>query len=70
MIRHNSTEMGKMPDIWKEGTAKSITFSVTEDCNLACRYCYMTGKNTKNKMTFEVAKKSSGLFLIQQGRIQ
>lgn len=63
MITHDSIKMGKMPNIWKEGTAKSITFSVTEDCNLACRYCYMTGKNTKNKMSFEVAKKTVDYFL-------
>lgn len=36
---------------------KSITFCVTEACNLACRYCYMTGKNNKKRMTFETAKK-------------
>jgi radical SAM peptide maturase (CXXX-repeat target family)/CXXX repeat peptide maturase len=50
--------MGQLPDMWQEGLAKSITFSVTEECNLACKYCYMTGKNTKNKMSFETAKKA------------
>lgn len=30
---------------------------MTEDCNLACKYCYMTGKNSFKKMTFETAKK-------------
>lgn len=37
---------------------KTITFCVTEDCNLACKYCYQTGKNHKKKMSFEVAKKA------------
>lgn len=36
---------------------KTITFCVTEDCNLACKYCYMTGKNNKNKMDFDLAKR-------------
>lgn len=49
--------MGQLPRAWKE-LAKSITFCVTEDCNLACKYCYMIGKNTKNKMSFQVAKKA------------
>ena len=34
----------------------TITFQVTEDCNLCCSYCYQTNK-THNKMTFETAKK-------------
>lgn len=50
-------KMGKLPKEWNE-SAKSITFCVTEDCNLACKYCYMTGKNKKNRMPFEVAKKA------------
>ena len=50
--------MGSMPTSWRESEAKSITFSVTEDCNLVCKYCYMVGKNSKNKMDFETAKKT------------
>lgn len=50
--------MGEMGEAWKESVAKSITFSVTEECNLACKYCYMTGKNSENKMSFETAKKA------------
>ncbi|NEU05819.1 radical SAM peptide maturase, CXXX-repeat target family [Clostridium senegalense] len=38
--------------------ANSITFSLTQDCQLRCKYCYMVGKNNKNRMTFDVAKKS------------
>lgn len=40
---------------WNEGTAKSITFIVTKDCQLACKYCYLVGKNTKERMSFEIA---------------
>lgn len=41
---------------WQEGTAKSITFIVTKDCQLACKYCYLVGKNVKERMSWEVAK--------------
>ncbi|MBP3788046.1 MAG: radical SAM peptide maturase, CXXX-repeat target family [Prevotella sp.] len=41
---------------WQDGAAKSITFIVTKDCQLACKYCYLVGKNTKERMTWEVAK--------------
>lgn len=29
---------------WLEGAAKTITFIVTKDCQLACKYCYLVGK--------------------------
>lgn len=38
-----------------------ITFIVTEECQLACKYCYLPGKNSKNKMTFDTAKKAIDL---------
>lgn len=41
---------------WRSGMSKSITFIVTKDCQLACKYCYLVGKNTKERMTWEVAK--------------
>lgn len=43
---------------WEQGGAKNITFIVTKDCQLACKYCYLVGKNEKERMTFEVAKKA------------
>lgn len=43
---------------WKEGTSKSITFIVTKDCQLACKYCYLVGKNSNEKMSFETARKA------------
>lgn len=43
---------------WQSGRAKSITFIVTKDCQLACKYCYLVGKNTKERMTWDVAKKA------------
>ena len=41
---------------WQEGMAKSITFIVTKDCQLACKYCYLVGKNVQERMPWEVAK--------------
>lgn len=45
-------------DSWQSGLAKNITFIVTKDCQLACKYCYLVGKNTKERMSWEVAKKA------------
>jgi uncharacterized protein len=41
---------------WQEGRAKTVTFIVTEDCQLACKYCYLVGKNKTRKMDFETAR--------------
>ena len=43
---------------WQEGLAKTITFIVTKDCQLACKYCYLVGKNEKERMSWEVAKQA------------
>ena len=39
-------------------TRKQITFIVTKDCQLACKYCYLVGKNNYERMSFEIAKKA------------
>ena len=44
--------------VWAEGMAKNITFIVTKDCQLACKYCYLVGKNEKERMSWKVAKKA------------
>ena len=41
---------------WQKGVAKNITFIVTKDCQLACKYCYLVGKNTKERMMWDIAK--------------
>ena len=41
---------------WRSGMAKNITFIVTKDCQLACKYCYLVGKNVKERMSWETAK--------------
>ena len=43
---------------WLSGMSKNITFIVTKDCQLACKYCYLVGKNNKERMTFDVAKQA------------
>lgn len=43
---------------WQEGMAKNITFIVTKDCQLACKYCYLVGKNNTERMSFDVAQKA------------
>ena len=43
---------------WHAGMSKNITFIVTKDCQLACKYCYLVGKNTKERMSWEVAKQA------------
>lgn len=37
---------------------RSITFIVTKDCQLVCKYCYLVGKNVHERMSFDVAKKA------------
>ena len=48
---------------WKGGMAKNITFIVTKDCQLACKYCYLVGKNTKERMSWDVAQKAINYIL-------
>ncbi len=33
-----------------------VTFIVTKDCQLACKYCYLVGKNSDERMGWDVAK--------------
>ena len=51
MIRNNREQ-------WQSGMAKNITFIVTKDCQLACKYCYLVGKNIKERMSWDVAKQA------------
>lgn len=51
---------------WKNGLAKNITFIVTKDCQLACKYCYLVGKNEKEKMSFSVAQQAIDYILSRE----
>jgi radical SAM peptide maturase (CXXX-repeat target family)/CXXX repeat peptide maturase len=62
-LKEKGILMGSLPDQWMSGKAKDITFCVTEDCNLRCKYCYMTGKNRKKKLSLDVGKQAIDFFL-------
>ena len=49
---------GTLRKSFGNGNANNITFCVTEECNLRCKYCYMVHKNNFKKMSFETAKKA------------
>lgn len=44
---------------------QTVTFQVTDACNLACKYCYQTHKG-KKKMSFDTAKKMIDLLLTEE----
>lgn len=48
----------KQQELWQNGIAKEITFIVTKDCQLVCKYCYLVGKNSKERMSFDTAKRA------------
>lgn len=41
---------------WQIGRVKEVTFIVTENCQLRCKYCYIVHKNTLGKMSLETGK--------------
>lgn len=49
-------QIKEQSDVWENGIAKNITFIVTKDCQLACKYCYLVGKNEQERMSWEIAK--------------
>ena len=48
--------------------AKQVTFIVTKDCQLACKYCYLVGKNSNEVMSFEVARKAVDMVLSENAK--
>lgn len=42
---------------WRMGEAQTVTFILTKDCQLACKYCYLVGKNSHEIMTLDMARK-------------
>lgn len=43
---------------WRIGSVKEVTFIVTENCQLRCKYCYVVHKNSFKKMTLETGKQA------------
>lgn len=58
MERAAEIMFGAVPKSFEDGMTNNITFCVTEQCNLRCKYCYLVGKNGDKKMTFETARKA------------
>ena len=59
MVQNRNNMVVKETDTgWQAGMAKNITFIVTKDCQLACKYCYLVGKNEKERMSWDVAKRA------------
>ena len=56
-MQNNKYKVGKNLLSWKSGEAQTITFIVTEDCNLRCKYCYITHKSTNKSLNIDTAKK-------------
>lgn len=52
---------------FKPMCVKTVTFIVTEDCNLGCTYCYQVNKK-KSTMTIETAKKAVDLLFEEDAR--
>ncbi len=63
------TDIKQRSKDWKSGASKTITFIVTKDCQLACKYCYLVGKNSKEKMPFEIARKAVDYILRHEEEI-
>lgn len=55
-MKKRKYKVGSPIPIWREGMAQTLTFIVTEDCNLRCKYCYITHKSSGKRMNFETAK--------------
>ncbi|MBQ9212770.1 MAG: radical SAM peptide maturase, CXXX-repeat target family [Bacteroidales bacterium] len=51
---------------WQSGVSKNITFIVTKDCQLACKYCYLVGKNINERMSFDTAQKAIDYILSRE----
>lgn len=58
--------LGKFDEGWHANDGRQISFIVTQNCNLRCKYCYMVDKNDEHKMTFQVAKDAIDFFLDHQ----
>ncbi len=49
--------VGTRKEQWGGNDTQTLTFIVTEDCNLRCKYCYVTHKSKGKVMPLEVAEK-------------
>ena len=62
--------MKGLRESWEGGMAKNITFIVTKDCQLACKYCYLIGKNDKERMSWDIAKEAIDYILTHENEFR
>lgn len=55
---------------WKDNDLQIVTFIVTKDCQLACKYCYLVGKNTNERMSWNVAKNAIDYILSNENEFK
>lgn len=63
LIKENAKE-------WQQGVSKNITFIVTKDCQLACKYCYLVGKNENERMSWRTAKSAIDYILDNENQFK
>jgi uncharacterized protein len=63
-------EVSRQNKSWQEGRAKTVTFIVTEDCQLRCKYCYIVEKKNTRRMDFEVARAAADYLLRERERFR
>ena len=66
LLSHINIKMKKRENTWEHGNARNITFIVTKECQLACKYCYLVGKNSKERMSFKIAKEAIDYILTNE----
>lgn len=57
---------GTLRSAYNDDMRRCITFIVTKDCQLACKYCYLIGKNSDERMSWEVAQKAIDYVLSEE----
>lgn len=68
MIARLFPELCSSNDSGKKNLSRVVTFQVTDECNLACTYCYQINKGTR-KMKFEDAKKLIDMILTNDPKL-
>lgn len=63
-------EINTLSNKLESGRFKNITFIVTKDCQLACKYCYLVGKNNKERMSWNVAKSAVDYILSNENEFR
>ena len=68
--RKRMDKIKEQTNIWQSGSAKTITFIVTKDCQLACKYCYLVGKNVRERMHWDTAKTFIDYVMSQEAKFR